>query len=101
MGKKPRFSISSWTPKLVIDFLESHGFYLESQDGDEVFWIGKDVSGNDAQASFSMTRHELTPGTMRNSVMNQSGYSKKHWDKWSKLDKTGRKRALCCKKQID
>jgi hypothetical protein len=94
--QKPRFSISSWTPSLVVSFLEVHNFHFVSQDGDETFWVGKSIDGNDAQASFSMTRRELTPGTMRDSVMRQSGYPKEHWDAWSRLRKTQRKKALCC-----
>lgn len=98
MGPKPRYNISSWTPELAAEFLLAHGFHCQSQDGDEMFWIGKSIGGEDAQASFSKTRSELTPGTMRNSVMTQSGYPKSHWDEWSKLDKKGRKNARCCPK---
>jgi len=94
MGKKPRFSISSWTPALVKVFLKVHGFEPLSRNGDEVCW----VKGDELMVSFSETRRELTPGTMRDSVMRQSGYSKKHWDSWSLLSKTQRKRGHCCKK---
>lgn len=89
---KPRYSISSWTPGLVKDFITCHGFEFLSRNGDEVCW----VKGKDLMVSFSETRKHLTPGTMRDSVMRQSGYTKKHWDSWSKLRKTDRKRHRCC-----
>ena len=90
--QKPRYSISSWTPGLVKDFLKAHNFEFLSRNGDEVCW----VKGESLMVSFSETRSHLTPGTMRDSVMRQSGYSKKHWDKWSYLKKTDRKRTKCC-----
>ena len=98
MGKqKPRYSIGSWTPGLVKEFLSAHDFQFLSRNGDEVCWIRSD-NDNQFMVSFSETRRHLTPGTMRDSVMRQSGYSKQHWEKWSVLRKTERKRANCCYK---
>ena len=95
MGEKPRYSIGTWKPGVVEDFLTVHGFEYYSRNGDEVCWLKRDDE-EDLLVSFSETRYQLTPGTMRDSVMAQSGYTKNHWDRWSKLRKTDRKRGRCC-----
>jgi len=70
-------------------------------DGDDVLWVGKKPDSKDAQVAFPRERQELTPGTMRDSVMRHSGYSKKHWDYWRSLDKNHRKKKWCCLQNSD
>jgi len=93
-----RVSISAWQPEEVERFLVSRGFTLVSQDGDETFWKGRGENGEDAQASFSRTREELTPGTMGDSVMRQSKWGKEHWNYWKCLRKSHKKKLRCCEK---
>ena len=94
--KTPHYRVSTWNPQLVESFLQSHNFRWVDMTGDDVLWIGKTPETQDSQVAFPRQRKELTPGTMRDSVMRQSGYTKKHWDHWRSLDKANRKRCLCC-----
>ena len=97
MSKNPHFNVGTWKPALVKDFLKAHKFNGDHKlDGDDCLWIGKKPDGSDAQVAFPVIASQLTPGTMRDSVMRQSGYSKKHWDLWRSLRKTQRHRAKCC-----
>ena len=93
----PHFNVGTWEPLLVRGFLEVHKFFLDSIDGDDALWRGKGADGSDAQVAFPIRRTQLTPGTMRDSVMHQSGYSKKHWDYWRSLSKGQRREGLCCR----
>ena len=97
MSKSPHFNVGTWTPELVGDFLAVHGFRSASElDGDDCLLIGKDPQGKDAQVAYPVMRKQLTPGTMRDSVMRHSGYSKKHWDYWRNMRKGDRKTKKCC-----
>lgn len=96
LGNPPHYNVGTWEPSLVEGFLVAHGFELVSIDGDDALWRGKAPSGEDAQVAFPVRRLQLTPGTMRDSVMRHSGYDKKHWDLWRSLGKRERKSARCC-----
>lgn len=98
--KTPIFHLTSWTPSLVEDFLERHGFRWTGMDGDDALWIGKTSQGKDAQVAFPRERRELSVGTMHDSVMRASGYSRKHWDYWRSLRKSQRKKCFCCEKGV-
>lgn len=93
---QPHYRIPTWPPKLVGDFLVAHEFKLVGLDGDDYLWRGKGPDGKDAQVAFPKMRAELSPGTMRCSVMKHSGYSKEHWDLWRSLRRSYRKRRRCC-----
>lgn len=99
--KTPHYKITTWEPKIVEDFLAFHGFRYGDIDGDDELWIGKTPSGADAQVAFPKMREELSSGTMRDSVMRHSGFSKKHWDFWRSLRKGDRKKRLCCLQNLD
>jgi len=60
-------------------------------------WRGKKPDGSDAQVAYPVCRLQLTPGTMRDSVMRSSGYLKEHWDLWRSFKKRrNRKERKCC-----
>src|SRR3989338_827325 len=99
--KTPSFRITTWEPKIVEDFLAFHGFRYADIDGDDELWIGKTPKGADAQVAFPKMRSELSSGTMRDSVMRHSGFSKKHWDYWRSLRKGERKKRTCCLENLD
>ena len=94
---KIHYNAGTWTPKLVSNFLKDHRFIKEKKyNGDDCLWRGKKPNGDDAQVAYPVRRVQLTPATMRTSVVKPSGYSKKHWDLWRSLGKTDRKRCKCC-----
>ena len=99
--KIPHYKITTWDPKIVENFLAFHGFRYEDIDGDDELWIGKTPTGQDSQVAFPKMREELSSGTMRDSVMRHSGYSKHHWDFWRSLRKSQRKKRLCCLENLD
>lgn len=97
MSKKPHFSIGSWSPKQAGDFLEAHGFEIPRKpDGDDCFWKGLRPNGKNVLVSYPLIRKQLYDGTMRDSVIHTSGYSKEHWDLWRSLKKSQQKRCECC-----
>jgi|GEM_PF-4810857 len=94
--KLPHYNVGTWEPSLVEGFLQCHNFIFVNMDGDDALWRGKKQNTEDSQVAFPVRRTQCTPGTMRDSVMRQSGYSKKHWDYWRSLDKSKRKKRTCC-----
>lgn len=95
----PNYKAGTWEPSLVEKFLKFHEFGFVNMDGDDALWRGKKPDSTDAQVAFPVRRRQLTPGTMRDSVMRQSGYSKKHWDLWRSLSKGERRKKMCCTKK--
>lgn len=97
MSKEPHYNVGTWEPSLARGFLEVHNFYMGNNlDGDDCLWFGKKPDSSDAQVAYPVRRLQLTEGTMRDSVMRQSGYSKGHWDLWRSLRKGDRKKRKCC-----
>ena len=97
--KLPHYNVGTWEPSLAEGFLKSHDFIFINMDGDDALWRGKKPNGEDGQVGFPVRRVQLTPVTMRDSVMKQSGYSKKHWDFWRSLSKGERKKRGCCEQE--
>lgn len=99
MSAKIHFDVGTWNPALVADFLKIHNFKQgDKYNGDDCYWIGKKLNGEDAQVAYPVMRLQLTTGTMRDSVMRHSGYSKEHWDYFRYLKKGQRKKRVCCEK---
>jgi hypothetical protein len=96
MAKKPHFHVGTWSPVQVGRFLQHHGFAQKRIKGDDCFWKGEKPDGNMALVWYPLERRQLADGTMRDSVMRKSGYSKNHWDLWRSLLKSSQRKRKCC-----
>lgn len=102
MSPKVHYNVGTWNPDQVADFLEKHGFVKgDKYNGDDCYWVGEKPNGEQAQVAYPVMCSQLTPGTMRDSVMRQSGYSKEHWDYFRSLRKGQRKKRICCEEIIE
>jgi hypothetical protein len=96
MPKSPHFHIGTWSPSEAGRFLQDHGFAMKRIRGDDCFWKGKKPDGSIVLVWYPLERRQLADGTMRDSVIYKSGYSKNHWDLWRSLSRSSQRKRECC-----
>jgi len=89
--------ISNWSYDELLEFLKFHGFCFGKElGGSHSSWISRDgkfvVEVHLTKSSYL----ELTMLTM----IRQSGLSKEHWRKWTTLNKSLKKKLVCCRGDV-
>ena len=89
----------NWEYDDVVDFLDAHGFVLVvTKSGSHEFWKAT-INNKDFLVDVNRPHghREYLPKTL-GSIVENSGYDKKHWIAYGQLDKKNRKEKVCCKK---